>query len=82
MEKKNNPEVIEAEGTVEETKEAKKAAPKKRLNPIVKYALLGVGAVVVIGGVVYLVTKSGAKVPAEAIDKGAELAADVATAVI
>ena len=52
----------------------------RRMKPWVKWTLIGVGGVIVIGGVAYLII-NGKKVPAKAITKGAEVVADVATVV-
>lgn len=63
----------------ETKKDIKVVKPRKKLNPIVKWALIAAGSAIVIGGVVFLVVK-GKKVPTEAITKTAEVAAEIATA--
>lgn len=78
MEKRTDEMEPKAVGT--ETKEEAKAKPRRRLNPIVKWALIGTGAVVVIGGVTFLIIK-GKKVPTQAVEKVAEVASEVAAAV-
>ncbi len=66
---------------VNETKEVGKAnKPRRRLNPVVKWVLIGVGAAAVVGGVTYLIVK-GKKVPVQAVEKVAEVAGEVAAAV-
>lgn len=63
----------------ETKKELKVRKPRRKLNPIVKWTLIGIGAAVVIGGVTYLIVK-GKKVPVQAVEKTAEVVAEVATA--
>jgi len=48
----------------------------RHMKPWVKWTLIGVGAVVVIGGVTYLII-NGKKVPAKAVAKIAETAPEV-----
>lgn len=62
-----------------ETKDVAKAKPRRRLNPIAKWVLIGVGAAAVVGGITFLIVK-GKKVPVETIEKGAEVAAEIAAA--
>lgn len=74
----NNEEVM----TVKDPKDGKEIQVKKahrRLNPIVKWALIAAGAAIVIGGVTFLIVK-GKKVPVQAVEKVAEVATEVATA--
>lgn len=61
-------------------KELKVVKPKRKLNPIVKWVLIGAGAAIVIGGVTYLIVR-GKKVPVQAVEKTAEVVAEVAAAV-
>lgn len=63
----------------ETNKELKVRRPRRKLNPIVKWTLIGIGASIVIGGVTYLIVK-GKKVPVKAVEKTAEVVAEVATA--
>lgn len=63
----------------ETKKELKVRRPRRKLNPIVKWTLIGIGASIVIGGVTYLIVK-GKKVPVKAVEKTAEVVAEVATA--
>ena len=81
MEKNRNAEMENTETVMTETNKGivKAEKPRRRLNPVVKWALIGVGAAVVIGGVTYLIVK-GKKVPVEAVEKAAEVAAEVAAA--
>lgn len=60
-------------------KELKVRKPQRKLNPIVKWALIGAGAAIIIGGVTYLIVK-GKKVPVQAVEKTAEVVAEVAAA--
>ena len=79
MENRNDNMDVKAVGT--ETKEVAKAKkPRRRLNPVVKWTLIGVGAAVVVGGVTFLIV-NGKKVPAKAVEKVAEVAGEVAAAV-
>lgn len=81
MEKNRNAEMENKETAMTETNNGvmKAEKPRRRLNPVVKWALISVGAAVVIGGVTYLIVK-GKKVPVEAVEKAAEVAAEVAAA--
>lgn len=78
MEKRTDEMELKAVGT--ETKEVAKAKPRRRLNPVAKWVLIGVGAAVVVGGVTYMIVK-GKKVPVQAVEKVAEVAGEVAAAV-
>lgn len=78
MEKRTDEMELKAVGT--ETKEVAKAKPRRRLNPVAKWVLIGVGAAVAVGGVTYLIVK-GKKVPVQAVEKVAEVAGEVAAAV-
>lgn len=78
MEKRTDEMELKAVGT--ETKEVAKAKPRRRLNPVAKWVLIGVGAAAVVGGVTFLIVK-GKKVPAQAVEKVAEVAGEVAAAV-
>ena len=78
MEKRTDEMERKAVGT--ETKEVAKAKLRRRLNPVAKWVLIGVGAAAVVGGVTFLIVK-GKKVPAQAVEKVAEVAGEVAAAV-
>lgn len=78
MEKRTDEMELKAVGT--ETKDVAKAKPRRRLNPVAKWVLIGVGAAAVVGGVTFLIVK-GKKVPAQAVEKVAEVAGEVAAAV-
>ena len=78
MENRTDEMELKAVGT--ETKEVAKAKPRRRLNPVAKWVLIGVGAAAVVGGVTFLIVK-GKKVPAQAVEKVAEVAGEVAAAV-
>lgn len=78
MEKRTDEMELKAVGT--ETKEVAKAKPRRRLNPVAKWVLIGVGAAAVVGGVTFLIVK-GKKVPVQAVEKVAEVAGEVAAAV-
>lgn len=78
MEKRTDEMELKAVGT--ETKEVAKAKPRRRLNPIAKWVLIGVGAAAVVGGVTFMIVK-GKKVPVQAVEKVAEVAGEVAAAV-
>ena len=75
---KDNEEVMTVTDP-ETKKELKVRKPRRKLNPIVKWTLIGLGAAVVIGGVTYLIVK-GKKVPTQAIERTAEVVAEVAAA--
>ena len=77
MEEKDNE--IKMVADPETGKKLKVKKPRRKLNPIVKWTLIGIGAAVVIGGVTYLIVK-GKKVPVEAVEKTAEVVAEVAAA--
>lgn len=71
-------ENMELKAATAETKSVAKAEkPRRRLNPIAKWVLIGVGAAAVVGGVTFLIVK-GKKVPVQAVEKVAEVAAEVA----
>lgn len=47
--------------------------PKKRLNPVIKWVLIGVTAGIVVGTGIYLIVK-GKEVPVEAVEKAVDVA--------
>ena len=78
MVKQNNEmELTSAENMTKEVTKAKE--PRRRLNPVVKWVGIGVGAALVVGGITFLIVK-GKKVPVEAVEKIAEVTAEVAAA--
>lgn len=79
MENRNDENMeLKAAGT--ETKDVGKAKkPRCRLNPVVKWTLIGVGAALVVGGVTFAIVK-GKEVPVQAVEKVAEVAGEVAAA--
>lgn len=78
MEKRTNETELVAVET--ETKEVAKAKPRRRLNPIAKWTLIGVCAAAVVGGVTFMIVK-GKKVPVQTVEKVAEVAGEVAATV-
>ena len=79
MEKRTDEMELKAVGT--ETKEVAKAEkPRRRLNPVAKWVLIGIGVTAVVGGVTFLIVK-GKKVPVQAVEKVAEVAGEVAATV-
>lgn len=79
MEKRTDEMELKAVGT--ETKEVAKAEkPRRRLNPVAKWVLIGTGVLGVGVGVAFLIVK-GKKVPTQAVEKVAEVTAEVAAAV-
>ena len=68
---------------MKETEGQKKELTKKqhrRMKPWVKWTLIGVGGLVVIGGVTFLIV-NGKKVPVKEVTKAAEVVADAVTTV-
>lgn len=71
------------ETQVIETKEkavAKHEKHDRKMKPWVKWTLIGIGGVIVIGGVTFLIV-NGKKVPVKEAAKAAEVVAEAATAV-
>lgn len=74
----NNVNMEQTANAVTETKvqQAEKSC-RRRLNPVVKWTLIGVGGVVLVGGIAWAIVK-GHKVPVEPVAKIAEAAAEAA----
>lgn len=69
-----------AEKTEGQKKELATRKQHRKMKPWVKWTLIGVGGVVVIGGVTFLIVH-GKKVPAKEVAKAAEVVAEAATTV-
>ena len=67
-------------GTNNGANETETKRPRRRLNPVVKWVLIGTAAATTVGVVTYLIVK-GKKVPAQAVEKIAETTAEVAATV-
>lgn len=79
MEKRTDEVELKVAGA--ETKEMAKAGkPRRRLNPVAKWILIGVAAAGVTSVVIYAVV-NGKKVPVKAVEKAAETVGEVAAAI-
>lgn len=74
---KNTNEMMQKVTDTEVKENPNMKRPRRRLNPIAKWVLIGIGGMVVVGGITFLIV-NGKKVPVKAVEKVAEVAGEVA----